>query len=170
MEKRIPYFHFMSVKAVAKAIDPHIKSLETLKKKYITLNEEYNTKLEELKAKYDEKFAQLEEERKTSETQINALEVGILQATGFHVSQLVKKVIEPTGKVDKQGKPIKNTDYVPTEIVSYDKDTKEFVITIPDENQSTVAPTTEEAGNTESVGTETNTPTNEQETKVELPW
>ena len=52
---------------------------------------------------------------------------------GFHVTDLVKKVIEPTGKTDaKTGKPIKVTKYLPTEIVSYDEATKEYVITVPE--------------------------------------
>lgn len=144
MEKRIAFFHFQSVKAVAKAIDPHLRTIESIKKRVMDTKKEYEEKQAELKAKYDVKFAKFKEEYDASETQINALEAGILQVTGFHVSDLVKKVIEPTGKTDpKTGKPIKVTNYVPTAIVSYDETTKEFVVKTG-EDETVVPPTTEE--------------------------
>ena len=145
MEKRIPFFHFQSVKAVAKAIDPHLRTIESIKKKVMDTKKEYEEKQAELKAKYDVKFAKFKEEFDASETQINALEAGILQVIGFHVSDLVKKVIEPTGKVDpKTNKPIKVTNYVPTDIVTYDDNTKEFVVSTPDDGANTVSVSNEE--------------------------
>lgn len=129
MEKRIQFFHFQSVKAVAKAIDPHLKTMESLKKKALALKEEYDEKQAKLKAELDSKAAKIKQEYDACETQITALEAGILQVTGFHVADLVKKVIEPTGKTDpKTGKPIKVTKYIPTDIVTYDDATKEFIV------------------------------------------
>lgn len=61
---------------------------------------------------------------------------------GVPVYKLVKKVIEPTGTMGKDGKPIKVTKYLPTNIVSYDEQKKQYVITLPDEN-TIVPPTTE---------------------------
>ena len=148
MEKRIKFFHFQSVIAVAKAIDPHLRTLATQKKKVAILKDEYDTKMAKLKAEFEAKAAKIKEEYDSSQSQIDSLETGILQNIGFHVTDLVKKVIEPTGKLDKAGKPIKETKYLPTDIVTYDKDTKEYVITIPDETseeETVVPPTTEDA-------------------------
>ena len=61
----------------------------------------------------------------------DSLEAGIVSVIGFHVSDLVKKVIEPTGANDKFGKPIKVTKYLPTDIVSYDEQKKVYVIETP---------------------------------------
>ena len=72
---------------------------------------------------------------------MSALEAGILQIIGFHVDDLVKKVIETSQ--DKNGKEVKITKYLPTEIVSYDKDSKQYIISVPDENLSESQETTE---------------------------
>lgn len=142
MEKRIAYMHFQSVKAVAKAMDPHLKTIETLKKKALALKEEYEVKQAKLKAELDEKASKVKQEYDACQTQIDALEAGILSVTGFHVAELVKKVIEPTGKTDaKTGKPIKVTKYIPTDIVSYDDNTKEYVVSVGE--GTTEAPATE---------------------------
>jgi hypothetical protein len=116
MEKRISYSQFQQVKACAKMIDPCTTKIESLKKKIMPLVEEM----------------------KGYQTQIDALEQGIVSVLGFHVSELVKKVIEPTGAVDKNGKPIKVTKYLPTDMVSYDEQKKQFVIHIPDEESTNV--------------------------------
>jgi uncharacterized protein YlxW (UPF0749 family) len=114
MEKRIKYQQFQQVKSAAKMIDP-------LKNKIVPL-----------KKKVEELVAQV----KSYQTQIDALESGIVTVIGFHVDDLVRKVIEPTGKTDANGRPIKITKYIPTDIVAYDEQHKEFVVTIPDENEN----------------------------------
>lgn len=119
MEKRISYSQFQSVKSVAKACDPLMVKRDKLKAKLDTINEEYNN----------------------LSTQVSALEAGILQIIGFHVDDLVKKVIETSQ--DKNGKEVKITKYLPTEIVSYDKDSKQYIISVPDENLSESQETTE---------------------------
>ena len=145
MEKRISFFQFQSVKNVAKAIDPKLRERATLQKKAIALKEEIEAKQAKLQQEIDEKTAKLKAEFDNCETQINLLEAGIVQTLGFHVSDLVKKVIEPTGKTDaKTGKPLTVTKYLPTDIVSYDETAKEYVITTPEERETVVPPTTED--------------------------
>ena len=114
MEKRIKYQQFQQVKSAAKMIDPLKRKMTPLK-----------NKVEALVA-----------EMKSYQTQINALEAGIVQVIGFHVDDLVRKVIEPTGKTDANGKPIMQTKYIPTDIVTYDEQHKEFVVNVPDETSN----------------------------------
>jgi len=126
MEKRISYSQFQQVKSAAKMIDPNMRKMEALKKKIMPLVEEM----------------------KQCQALNNSLEEGIVKVIGFHVYDLVKKVIEPTGAVDKMGKPIKVTKYLPTDIVSYDEQKKEYVICIPDAEgtnaaETIIPPTTE---------------------------
>lgn len=128
MEKRISYAQFQSVRSVAKACNPLMMKRENVKAKIEKLVEEY----------------------KGYDTQIQTLEAGIKQILGFRVEELVKKVIEP----DANGNRV--TKYLPTSIVSYDEQHKQYVITIPEE---TNAPATEE----ETVEEETET----QEEQVE---
>lgn len=109
MEKRISYSQFQSVKSVAKACDPLMVKRDKVK-----------AKLDALQMEYDSLNAQ-----------VSALEAGILQIIGFHVNELVHKVIETSQ--DKNGKEVKITKYVGTDIVSYDKDHKQYVISTPEE-------------------------------------
>lgn len=111
MEKRISYQQFQSVRAVAKAIDPIQRKQKLVRDKIEALANEY----------------------KGYTAQIEALETGIVQIIGFHVSDLVKKVYE--GKLSK---------YVPTDNVTYDEVTKQYVITTPDTSEPIVPPTTED--------------------------
>ena len=105
MEKRISYAQFQSVKSVAKACNPLMTKREAVKAKIEKLVEEY----------------------KGYDTQIQTLEAGVKQIIGFRVEELVKKVIEP----DANGNRI--TKYLPTDIVSYDEQQRQFVISVPDE-------------------------------------
>lgn len=129
MEKRISYSQFQQVKSAAKMIDPLQRKMQPLRKK-----------IEGLVA-----------ELKSYQTQVDALEAGIVSILGFHVSDLVKKVIEPTGKTDANGKPLTVTKYLPTSIVSYDEQKKEYVINDHNDPEPVVeapvdgVPTTEEA-------------------------
>ena len=116
MEKRISYTEFQSVKSVAKACDPLIRKREAVKRNIEKMAGEY----------------------KMLDAQIQTLEAGIKNILGFRAEELVKKVIEPTGAVDKDGKPVKQTKYVPTDIVTYDETAKQYVITVPDEEEKPV--------------------------------
>lgn len=108
MEKRISFDQFQSVKRVAQACNPLMVKRDKIRAKIEALQSEYES--------YD--------------TQISSLEAGIKQVVGFRVEELVKKVIEPG--IDANGQPKKTTKYLPTEIVSYDEEKKQFVISIPD--------------------------------------
>lgn len=108
MEKRISFDQFQSVKRVAQACNPLMVKREKIKAKIEALTKEYSD--------YD--------------TQIASLEAGIKQVVGFRVEELVKKVIEPG--VDANGQPKKTTKYLPTDIVSYDENKKQFIVSIPD--------------------------------------
>lgn len=109
MEKRISISQFRSIKLVAKAVNPLVEKKNRLKKQ-----------IEGLAAEY-----------KSLQDQIGGMEHGVLAMTGFQSEDLVKKIVEPTGKVDKDGKPIKVTKYVPTSIVTKDEEKNEYVITLP---------------------------------------
>ena len=108
MEKRISYSQFQSVKCVAKACDPLISK----------------------RNKLGEKLQKIAQEYKDCDTQIQSLEAGIVSVIGLRVQELVKKVIEPG--VDVNGLPKKTTKYLPTDIVSYDEQHKQYVITLMD--------------------------------------
>ena len=110
MEKRISFFEFQSVKNVAKAIEPHLR-------------EQYKIKAQ---------IEKLAEQYKKEQAAIDALEEGVVKIVGFHVNELVKKVVETSEK------GLKITKYLPTDMVSYDDATKQFVITTVDENSETV--------------------------------
>lgn len=130
MEKRIKYQQFQQVKSAAKMIDPLKRKIAPLKKRVEVLVTEI----------------------KGYQTQIDALEAGIVQVIGFHVDDLVKKVIEPTGK-EINGKPVMVTKYVPTNIVSYDEQHKEFVVSTSEvenvETEESPAPAEVEAETSE---------------------
>lgn len=114
MEKRISYSQFQQVKAAAKMIDPNVRKMDAIKKK----------------------IQPLVEELKSLQSLNDSLEAGIVSVLGFHVAELVKKVIEPTGKTDaKTGKPIMVTKYLPTDVVSYDEQKKQYVIHIPSSDE-----------------------------------
>ena len=131
MRKEISYSQFQQVKSAAKMIDPNMRKIEALKKKIMPLVAE----MKQYQALND------------------SLEAGIVSVIGFHVSDLVKKVIEPTGATGRDGKPIKVTKYLPTDIVSYDEQHKVYVI--------------ETAENTNTSATET--PVSSEEAKTEIP-
>lgn len=96
MEKRISFEVFQSVKRVAQACNPLIMKRENIKVKIAKLAEEY----------------------KDYDVQIQSLEAGIKQITGYRVEELVKKVTE-AGKTAK---------YMPTDLVRYDAEKKQYVI------------------------------------------
>ena len=140
MEKRISFDQFQSVKRVAQACNPLMVKREKIKVK----------------------IEALAKECKDYDTQIASLEAGIKQVVGFRVEELVKKVIEPG--VDANGQPKKTTKYLPTDIVSYDENKKQFIISIPDNDP-------EDAETKSFSGEETATPSKENnlETSTEEP-
>lgn len=107
-----------TIKRVAQNVNPLV-----VKKNKIA------AKIEELKAEYDS----LNEE-------IEGHEMGIKALTGGFISEdLVVKKVEDTGKVDKNGAPIKVTKYEPREgIVTFNAETNVFEIA---EFENTLEPT-----------------------------
>ena len=126
MEKRISFFEFQSVKSVAKAIEPKLREQAKIKNQMEKLANEY----------------------KKCDADIAALESGVVSLIGFHVQDLIKKVVEDTGRVDKEGNNVKVTKYVPTDIVTYDDTAKQYVITTSDgeENEEKIEAPVTEAG------------------------
>lgn len=118
MEKRISFDEFQSVKRVAQACNPLMMKREKVKQKIAALAAEY----------------------KSYDNQIQALEAGIKQLTGFRVEELVRKEIEAG----------KTTRYLPSSIVSYDSQKKQYVIEMSsagndfDQDREAVAAETEE--------------------------
>ena len=139
MEKRISFDQFQSVKRVAQACNPLMVKREKIKAKIEALNKEYND--------YD--------------TQIASLEAGIKQVVGFRVEELVKKVIEPG--VDANGQPKKTTKYLPTDIVSYDENKKQFIVSIPDNDPEDETKSFSESEETASPSEENNMETSTRE-------
>lgn len=128
MEKRISFFEFQSVKSVAKAIEPKLREQAKIKNQMEKLANEY----------------------KKCDADIAALESGVVNLIGFHVKDLVQKVVEETGRVDKEGNAVKVTKYVPTDIVTYDDTAKQYVIKTSDEETPAEEPVeapVPEAGN-----------------------
>lgn len=65
------------------------------------------------KAKLVEKMSEMQGELDSIQIQLDSFQAPIKEATGGYTTEdLVKRVIEDTGKVDKNGKPIKQTKYV----------------------------------------------------------
>lgn len=125
MEKRISFFEFQSVKSVAKAIEPKLREQAKIKSQMEKLAEEY----------------------KKCDADIAAYEAGIVNVIGFHVQDLVKKIYET--RTGKNGEEIKVTKYVPTDDVTYDEATKEYVVTVLNDSfqQEAVHDETETMGN-----------------------
>ena len=66
------------------------------------------------KGKIESKLDELREEYESVCNEINGHEMGVISLTGgFTSGYLVEKRIEDTGKIDKEGKPIKVTKYEP---------------------------------------------------------
>ena len=92
---------FATVKRVAQNVNPLVVKKNKIAAKINELNEEYNALVEE----------------------IAGHEMGIKALTGGFTSEnLIIKKVEDTGKVDKDGKPIKVTKYEPnTEVVTFNE-------------------------------------------------
>ena len=82
-------------------------------------------------------------EVKGIEEEIKGYEAGVIALTGGYQSEaLVTKVVEDTGKVDKDNAPIKVTKYIPTSLVTFSEE--ENCYFIPDFEKEEEAGTPEE--------------------------
>ena len=99
-----------SIKRVAQNVNPLVVKKNKIAAKISELNEEYNVINEE----------------------IEGHEMGVKALTGGLISEdLVVKKVEDTGKVDKEGKPIKVTKYEPKAgVVTYNEEQNVYEIHI----------------------------------------
>lgn len=126
--------NFNSIKNTAKSIQPLVTKQNKLKEKIAALQDEIEA---------------LNNEIDLWETPVKAMTGGLTS------SMLVKRVIEATGDVDKNGNEVKITKWLPTEMVQYDETKKVYIVNEPngeDENpkedsSSVVAETVEVAPN-----------------------
>lgn len=110
MVRTLTVRQFASVKRIAQNVNPLVVKKNKITAKINELNAEYNALTEE----------------------INGHEMGVKALTGGFTSEdLVTKKVEETGKVDKNGCPIKVTKYEPiTDVVVFNEDTNVYEIHI----------------------------------------
>ena len=110
MKKILSVRQFATVKRVAQNVNPLVVKKNKIATKINELNAEYNALAEE----------------------IEGHEMGIKALTGGLTSEdLVVKKVEDTGKVDKDGKPIKVTKYEPKEdVVTFNEEANVYEIHI----------------------------------------
>lgn len=111
---------FAAIKRVAMNVNPLVVKKNKIAAKIDELNKEYNDLVEE----------------------IEGYEMGVMKLTDGMVSEnLVVKKVEDTGKVDKEGKPIKKTVYEPKEgVVTFNPEANVYEIQIMDFSMGNVAP------------------------------
>ena len=109
-----------TVKRVAQNVNPLVVKKNKIAAKINELNAEYNALTEE----------------------IEGHEMGIKALTGGFISEdLVVKKVEDTGKVDKDGKPIKVTKYEPKEgVVVFNEEANVYEIHTEEPEPEAVAP------------------------------
>lgn len=105
--KTLTVRQFAAVKRVAQNVNFAVTKRNRIAEQINKLNGEYNDLTEE----------------------IEGHEAGILKLTGHTSEELVTKVVETTGKVDKEGRPIKVTRYEPKEgMVVFNEEAKVYEI------------------------------------------
>ena len=106
--KTLSVRQFASVKRIAQNVNPLVVKKNKITAKINELNAEYNALTEE----------------------IEGHEMGIKALTGGFTSEdLVVKKVEDTGKVDKDGRPIKVTKYEPKEgVVTFNEEANVYEI------------------------------------------
>ena len=118
--KTISIRQFASVKRVAQNVNPLVVKKNKIAAKIDELNAEYNALTEE----------------------IEGHEMGVKALTGGLTSEdLVVKKVEDTGKVDKDGKPIKVTKYEPKAgVVVFNEEANVYEINVEEPAIDNVAP------------------------------
>lgn len=112
MTKELTVRQMASIKRVAQNVNPLVTKKNKIKSKLDELREEYDSVCNE----------------------INGHEMGVISLTGGFISEyLVEKRIEDTGKIDKEGKPIKVTKYEPrTDVVRFNQEKNVYEILLPE--------------------------------------
>lgn len=118
MEKRISTRELAAVKRTAMNVAPIVAKKNKAKAMIDKWTEEYNIQ----------------------EAALKGYESGLMAQLGLRTEQVVTKVVENTGKMDKNGKELKQTKYVLNDNVRYDSEKNEYVVTIADEGDMEVAP------------------------------
>lgn len=118
MEKRISTRELAAVKRTAMNVAPIVAKKNKAKAMIEKWTEEYNIQ----------------------ETALKGYESGLMAQLGLRTEQVVTKVVESTGKLDKNGKEIKQTKYVLNDNVKYDSEKNEYIVTINDENDNESSP------------------------------
>ena len=90
-------------------------------------------------------------EVKEIEEEIKGYEVGVVALTGGYQSEaLVTKVVEDTGKVDKDNNPIKVTKYIPTNLVTFNEEENCYYVPDFKKEEDVETPQVEEPTQTKS--------------------
>ena len=85
------------------------------------------------------------------EEEIKGYEAGVVALTGGYQSEaLVTKVVENTGKVDKDNTPIKVTKYIPTNLVTFSEEENCYYIPDFKKEEDVETPQVEEPTQTKS--------------------
>lgn len=90
-------------------------------------------------------------EVKEIEEEIKGYEAGVVALTGGYQSEaLVTKVVEDTGKVDKDNAPIKVTKYIPTNLVTFNEEENCYYVPDFKKEEDVETPQVEEPTQTKS--------------------
>lgn len=113
MNKTLTVRQFAGVKRIAQNVNPLVVKKNKIALKISSLNAEYNALTEE----------------------IEGHEMGVKALTGGFTSEdLVVKKVEDTGKVDKEGRPIKVTKYEPSDMVVFNEESNMYEIHLEEPN------------------------------------
>lgn len=120
--KTLTVRQFASVKRIAQNVNPLVVKKNKIAAKIDELNAEYNALTEE----------------------IEGHEMGVKALTyGFTSEDLIVKKVEDTGKVDKDGRPIKKVDYIPNpNTLVFNEGTRVYEIHVEEPAIDNVAPET----------------------------
>lgn len=80
------------------------------------------------KQRLEAQIADLQNQLAEANASIAEWDGAIVRMTGYSSEQLIKRVVEPSGKTDANGKPLTITKWVPTELVSFNEETNTYVI------------------------------------------
>lgn len=80
------------------------------------------------KQRLEAQIADLQNQLAETNASIAEWDGAIVRMTGYSSEQLIKRVVEPSGKTDANGKPLTVTKWVPTELVSFNEETNTYVI------------------------------------------
>ena len=80
------------------------------------------------KQRLEAQIADLQNQLAEANAAIAEWDGAIVRMTGYSSEQLIKRVVEPSGKVDVNSKPLTITKWIPTELVSFNAETNTYVI------------------------------------------